>query len=145
MITSEVNYYYYHSFTFSDPNKWKNYAENGVNFLDLISDVSLLEIVFGDIWCKLKELATQFLGCVGGLYALVCMLMDLWRMLNCSSKKRDPIILMDRRNYQHQKWLQQQNLDCDKDDERQFQLSYNNELFSYNNQVFQPPYNFDAM
>ena len=52
---------------------------------------------------------------------------------------------MDRMNYQHQKWLQQQNLDCDKDDERQFQLSYNNELFSYNNQVFQPPYNFDAM
>ena len=99
-------------------------------------------MVFGDIYSKIKDFLTECLGSFGGLYALYCVLSSLWEKLSCGDTKKTPVMLINRRNYLQQKRLQQSNLDCDDYEDRDFRLSYNNELFTYNNELFQPPYNY---
>ena len=90
---------------------WKKAAEDGISFMDLVSDSSLVEKVFGPIWNQIQEAFFKGLGVCGGIYAVLNVL--IWGLRKLYSNKDMRFIIMDRNSYKKVRKTQKKNLETD--------------------------------
>ena len=90
---------------------WKKAAEDGISLMDLVSDSSLLEKVFGPLLNQIQEAFFKGLGVCGGIYALLNVL--IWLLRKLYSNKDMRLVIMDRNSYQKERKRQKNNLETD--------------------------------
>ena len=97
------------------PRNWKEIAENGLSFLDLISNGDLMQAVFGDWFWRSLGIIKDFIGTIGGIHSVAVFLKWLLRKW-LQRKNKSKIVVLDRVNYVNEKSRRIANLDSDIDE-----------------------------
>ena len=90
---------------------WKQAAEDGISLMDLVSDSSLMEKVFGPFLNQIQEAFFKVLGVCGGIYALLNVF--IWLLRKLYSNKDMRLVIMDRNSYKKDRKRQKNNLETD--------------------------------
>ena len=113
-----------------NPNDWKNVAEKGLNFLDLISSYDLLDLIFGDWFWRSSDIIIKVLSVIGGIYSSY----QLFLLVKEKYFNRKTVILIDRNSFMRE----QRQAMLNEETEFKFNNAFyvHNDKYDYDDNIF---------